>query len=82
VSGRKSKLIINAHNILLRVINANLSRLQFITVLIFVLHCFTIYVQRLLGGILQGTAVTIDGLQLEMGLLVSSFHGEIRTKSL
>jgi hypothetical protein len=40
-SGRSTELIINANNIVLRVINDNFSTLQFATVLKFAVHYFT-----------------------------------------
>ena len=49
-SGINSELIINANNILLKVINDNFSMLQFTTVLTFLIHCFTFCVQCLFGS--------------------------------
>ena len=48
-SGRSTELIINANNIVLRVINDDFGTLQFTTVLKFVVHCFTC-AQCFVGG--------------------------------
>ena len=49
-SSRSTELIINANNIILRVINDNFSALQFTAVFKFVVHCFTCCAQCFVGG--------------------------------